>query len=251
MRLLLHSSSNPALDLALEEAIHIGVEEGSSPPTWRLWQAARPALVLGTGQVATRELDLDAAQANQVPILRRHSGGGAVLIGPGALNYSAFYRMADLTGAETITGAMRAALQPLLAVLERWGLPATLAGLSDVVVHSPDGLIRKIAGNAQARKRYALVVHGTLLASPNWDLLERLLRFPSRPPIYRAGRSHRDFLSSLAKLNAPHELPSLAQAMVGELALSDIPTEPTLEECDRAQTLLAEKYALPSWTMRR
>jgi lipoate-protein ligase A len=251
LRLLLHSSTDPAFDLALDEAIHTGLEEGTSPPTWRLWQASAPTLVLGTGQIATRELDFDAAQAHKAPILRRHSGGGAVLIGPGVINYSAFYRIADLPGAETITGAMRAALQPLLAVLELRGLKTSLAGLSDVVVKSPDGLVRKIAGNAQARKRIALVVHGSLLASPDWELLEQLLRFPSRPPIYRAGRSHRDFLTSLEQLNVPHDLASMAQALAGELGAQDIPPEPNATELGMAMTLLAEKYALPSWTLRR
>lgn len=251
MRLLLHSSTDPAFDLALEEAIHVGLENGSSPPTWRLWQAASPALVLGTGQIAARELDLDAAQANRVPILRRHSGGGAVLIGPGVINYSAFYRIAELPGAETITGAMQAALQPLLSVLRRWSLRASLAGLSDVVVKSPDGLLRKIAGNAQARKRIAVVVHGTLLAQPDWELLERLLRFPSRPPLYRGGRPHRDFLTSLHQLNAPCDLTALAEAMASELGTVTIPAEPSAKECEEAHVLWMEKYTRPSWTLRR
>src|SRR6185295_8870984 len=106
-----------ASDLALEEAIHVCVEENLSPNTWRLWQPARPAVILGTGQESAREANLETARAENVPVLRRHSGGGAVVIGPGAINFSAFYRFADLPGSETIRGAMLAGLKPVVETL--------------------------------------------------------------------------------------------------------------------------------------
>src|ERR1043165_6273706 len=165
-RLLIHTAATPSADLALEEAIQLSIEEDFSPNTWRLWQAAAPALILGTGQEHAREANLENMRAEKVPLLRRHSGGGAVVIGPGVINYSAFYRIADLPGSETIRGAMHAALEPVLALLRNWGLNCTESGLSDVAVLGADGTLRKIAGNSQARKRRSVVVHGPLLADP-------------------------------------------------------------------------------------
>lgn len=252
MRFLVHTTSRPAFDLALEESLQVGLEEGASPPTWRVWQARIPALVMGTGQVAQQELDLDAAASAGVPVLRRHSGGGAVLVGPGVINYSGFYRIVDLPGAETITGAMKAVLKPVVAALERLGVRAREEGLSDLVVEGQGGRLLKIAGNAQARKRVSVVVHGTLLADPDWALLERLIRFPTRPPEYRGGRSHRAFLTSLAAERAKHDLPAFAEALAAELGREWQRTvEPVREEWARANDLCLRKYDLPEWNLRR
>jgi len=228
------------------------VEEGLSPNTWRLWQAATPAVVLGTGQEAAKEVDLDAARAEGIPVLRRHSGGGAVLIGPGTINYSAFYLFTELPGSETIRGAMTAALKPVVGLLDSWGLQAHAVGLSDLGLSAADGSLRKIAGNAQARKKRSVLVHGTLLADPDWARLTRLLRHPSSAPEYRAGRDHRAFLTCLRDHGVPHDLPAVAAELAKSLGCGSCAEQPvTLEEQQRSARLLAEKYGNPAWNLRR
>lgn len=264
MRLLVFTAPSPAEDLALEEALQLELEEGRAEPGWRVWQAVAPAIVLGTGQVHASEVNLDAACAAGVPVLRRHSGGGAVLIGPGCINYSGFFRLAELPGAQTISGAMKAGLQPILAALSQLGVKTELAGLSDLTfsptaikhqasgLHTPPVALKKIAGNAQARKRVSVLVHGTLLADPDWALLERVLKFPSRAPEYRQDRGHRAFLTSLQELGAPTHVTSFVQVLRStlgpEAALS---TEPTPEETARAHELFLAKYAQADWNLRR
>jgi lipoate-protein ligase A len=252
MRLLLYTARTPAEDLALEEAIHTAVEDDLSANTWRLWQAAIPAVVLGTGQEHVRETNLELARAREIPVLRRHSGGGAVVIGPGAINFSAFFRFADLPGSETIRGAMSAALKPVVAALARLGVQAREAGLSDLAVLSPDGTLRKLAGNSQARKKRGVVVHGTLLADPDFTFIESVLKFPTSVPDYRSGRDHRSFLTSLRELNARCDLKSFTNELIAELP-SDIliTTEASAEEQTRAARLLDEKYGNPAWNFRR
>ena len=243
--------------MAIEEAVHTAVEDGLSPNTWRLWQAAGPAVVLGTGLEAAKEVALEAAGAEGIAVLRRHSGGGAVLIGPGVINYSAFYRFIDLPGAETIRGAMSAALRPVVSLLAAWGLRVRETGLSDLAVAcagetpalrtaavagetpalrtaavagetpalrtaavpaAPAGTeLRKIAGHAQARKKHSVLVHGTLLANPDLERIARLLRYPSAAPEYRAGRDHRAFLTSLREQGAPDDLASFTAGLARAL----------------------------------
>ena len=252
LRLLTYASTSPPADLSLEEAIQLGLEDATSPPTWRVWEARQHAVVLGTGQEAAKEVDLDAARAAGIPVLRRHSGGGAVLIGPGVIACSGFYRIAELPGATTISGAMRAALAPVRAALKALGVDAREVGLSDLAVPSADGSLRKLAGNAQARKRVSVLVHGTLLADPDWELLERLLRFPSRPPEYRAGRGHRPFLTSLRELGAPCGLSAFVEALASVLG-PDWPraAKPLETEALKARELLAVKYSRDEWNLRR
>lgn len=252
MRFLIHTTGTPQEDLALEEALHQCVEEDASPNTWRVWQPSVPSVILGTGQECAIEAYRELARAENVPVLRRHSGGGAVLIGPGAFNFSAFYRFTDLPGSETIRGAMYAALAPLIKLLEHWGLVVRDAGYSDLAILSPDGTLRKIAGNSQARKRRSVVVHGTLLADPDWAQIERLLRFPSSIPDYRTGRGHREFLTSLKECNAPHTFKTFTDGLAVFLSSNTVAaTAPSAEELKRAQVLLAEKYSRDEWHFRR
>ena len=252
LRFLTHSCSTTKEDLALEEVLHLSVEEGKSPNTWRIWQAAVPSVIMGTGQEAALEVNLNVARGEHVPVLRRHSGGGAVVIGPGAINFSAFYRLKDLPGSETIRGAMYAALAPLIELLTKWKLEVRDAGYSDLAILSADGTLRKIAGNSQARKRMSVVVHGTLLADPDWEQIERLLRFPSSIPDYRVGRGHREFLTSLKECGAPHDFESLRRELISFLPAGSVTeTSPNAEELERAHVLLGEKYGRDEWHFRR
>ena len=251
MRFLNHTTTSPAEDLALEEAIHLAVEEGLSPNTWRLWQAAAPAVILGTGQESALEANLERAAAAKVSVLRRHSGGGAVVIGPGVLNFSGFFKFADAPGSETIQGAMAAILRPIQAVLGDWKIQTQLAGLSDLAAVCEGGALRKIGGNSQARKKHSFVVHGTILADPDWSRIDGLLRFPSSVPDYRAGRGHREFLTSLRELGAPSSLDAFSKALSVRTAAGAIESQPSAAEADRTATLLAEKYSTREWNFRR
>jgi len=252
MRLLNFTAPTPSADLALEEAIHLSVEAGASPATWRLWIAREPAIVLGTGQEHQREANVPEARKRGVHLLRRHSGGGAVVIGPGAINFSAFYPYNELEGSGTIKGAMLAALLPVVEVLRRWNLKPHDAGLSDIALLCQDGLLRKVAGNSQARKKNSVVVHGTLLADPDWERMAAVLPFPSSVPEYRAGRGHREFLTSLKEQGAPCDLDSFRDSLLtvlpGAIECADAATA---VEQQRAAELLEEKYTREDWNFRR
>jgi len=252
MRFLNYTAASPAEDLALEEALHVELEAGRCENTWRVWQAAAPALILGTGQEAAREANLDATEREGVAVLRRHSGGGAVVIGPGVLNFSAFYLIHELPGSETIRGAMEAALAAVQRWLRAQGVASCLAGLSDLAVVCADGGLKKIGGNSQARKKNSVVVHGTVLADPDWARMSRVLAFPSSVPEYRAGRDHRSFLTSLKELKQPADFSAFSKGLVATLASGmNMQEMPRPDELARAATLLEEKYALKSWNLRR
>jgi lipoate---protein ligase len=233
MRLLTYTAATPAEDLALEESIHLAVEAGVSPPTWRLWIAHAPTIVLGTGQEANLEIELDEAKRRNVGVLRRHSGGGTVVIGPGTLNFSAFYPYTELPNSETINGATRAALKYVMDVLSLWTLKPSLAGYSDIALLCADGLLR-------------------MLVNPDWERIGGVLRFPSKVPEYRAGRSHRDFLTSLAEQSAPLSLEAFRDSLLKVLpAPVECSEQPGSLELTRAAELLSEKYSRDEWTFRR
>ena len=56
----------------------------------------------------------------------------------------------------------------------------------------------KFSGNAQRRRRHALVFHGTILYGFDLSLIDALLKFPSAQPEYRASRSHSEFVRNIS-----------------------------------------------------
>jgi lipoate-protein ligase A len=173
-----------------------------------------------------------------VPVLRRCSGGGTVLQGPGCLNYALILKihsdlpLANIADANAfIMNRNRNALNSLLdgKVLIQGHTDLTLQGL-------------KFSGNSQRRKRHFLLFHGSFLLSIDLALVEQVLPMPSKQPQYRRRRAHKDFLTNL---NLPAD--DIKEAMkyvwnAGD-ALAEIPKK-------RAEQLVQEKYATDAWNFK-
>src|SRR5262245_9791070 len=78
---------SPAENLALDEALLLAAEAAGGE-VLRLWEWPEPAVVLGSGCRLRDDVDVDACRAAGVPLLRRSSGGGTVLLGSGCLLFS-------------------------------------------------------------------------------------------------------------------------------------------------------------------
>jgi lipoate-protein ligase A len=78
-----------------------------------------------------------------------------------------------------------------LSRLSPW--PVRVEGYTDLAVGD-----RKFSGNAQYRRRGAILFHGTFMLDFDLALIEELLAVPARVPRYRRGRSHLEFLTNLA-----------------------------------------------------
>ncbi|MEZ4573224.1 MAG: hypothetical protein R2849_23490, partial [Thermomicrobiales bacterium] len=96
---------DPAMNLALDEVFTRKVGEGARRPFLRFWGWARPCVVIGRFQSVSNEIHLDRADELGIQIVRRISGGGAMLIEPeSAITYSAYLPPAmveDLTFPES------------------------------------------------------------------------------------------------------------------------------------------------------
>src|SRR5436190_16951633 len=80
--------ASPADNLALDEALLLEAEAGDAGEVLRCWEWPTPAVVLGAAGILSQDVDESACQRDGVPILRRASGGGTVLLGPGCLLFS-------------------------------------------------------------------------------------------------------------------------------------------------------------------
>jgi lipoate-protein ligase A len=166
------------------------VEAGATKTICRAWQTVQPVVVVGRhGRVADEVIEANC-DVDGVRVLRRESGGGAVVLGPGSVNYSIVFSLAAHPQLTAIAESFHIVLRAIVEALEVPGL--SIAAGTDLVLRG-----RKVSGNAQRRGRHALLHHGTLLYDFDPDLAVRYLQEPRRRPAYREGRSHGEFIGNL------------------------------------------------------
>jgi lipoate-protein ligase A len=225
-------------NLALDEALLLSAEAGESGEVLRLWEWPALAVVLGAGGSIAIDVNEAACQIDGVPIHRRPSGGGTVLLGRGCLLFSlvlAFERAAEL---RYVNSSYRWILSRIANALRPIG-PIEPAGISDLAL---SGL--KVSGNSQQRKARHVLHHGTLLYDFDLRKIARYLNSPERAPDYRNGRDHATFVANLST-NAE----ALRELLVAEFAARAEATCSTAVA--RVPALLKERYHKPDWVRRR
>jgi lipoate---protein ligase len=181
---------DPETQLAADWALFHGADTGVAPAGWRVWESSERVVVIGRRPSSVDEVDLAACAADGVRIIRRFSGGGAVVLGAGCLNYAVALPFESRPALIDVERSFQFILGSFAAALAIPGL--AIAGSADLAL---DG--RKVSGNAQRRGRRVLLQHGTLLYDFDARLAARYLKAPARQPDYRARRCHVDFLGNL------------------------------------------------------
>lgn len=236
-------SAEPARQLACDEAIFRRAEAGRMGECVRLYEIARPAVVLGVSGRWRREVHAGACRRAGVPVARRFSGGGAVLLGAGCLSYSLILDTGARRELRSVRSSYRRLLGRLAAALRARGVRCELAGLCDLTSAG-----RKVGGSAQKRGRRTALHHGTLLYNFSVEQMGRYLREPESCPEYRAGRPHADFVANLPLSGAE------VAAAVGD-AFGVDPATPardvTRDLADEVAGLVRQKYACERWSLRR
>jgi lipoate---protein ligase len=197
------SSLDPEKQLALDWTMFQSVETARSATIGRAWRARQPLVVLGRHGRVEDDVIEENCRVDAVRVVRRDSGGGAVVLGPGCLNYAVVFSVDSHPPLANIADSFRMILQALIEALDVPGL--SIGGTADLVLRG-----RKVSGNAQRRGRRALLHHGTLLYDFDPGLAARYLKEPIRRPAYRSDRCHADFIGNLplseeslrARLNA-------------------------------------------------
>lgn len=195
----------PAENLALDEALLDAAEAGEiAGGVLRLWEMPCFCVVLGRSSQADREVNLAACREAEVPVLRRSSGGGPVVAGPGCLMYSIVLDYRKHAPHRAIDLIHCTVLEHIATMLAPMQSNISLAGTSDLVVNTSAAggsrfetlFQRKISGNSLRMKREHFLYHGTLLYDFELDRIGRLLDTPIREPDYRAGRAHAEFVAN-------------------------------------------------------
>ena len=157
-----------------------------------IWQPPRTVVVIGKGSDPALEVNIESVQRDNIPVLRRSTGGCAVVLTPRMLVASFVLRRAEQLPSKEY---FRRFNQLIISALARQGV-AELAhrGISDIALGD-----RKLAGTAIYRNRHLVFFHAIINVSGGTEEMERYLKHPPRTPDYRLNRSHREFVTSLAE----------------------------------------------------
>jgi len=238
MTLLELTLPTPEENLACDEVLLDLAEEGAGGECLRFWEPATCFVVVGYGNNPETEVVVLYCQENNIPILRRCTGGGTVLQAPGILNYSLILRT-DPTGPfHSISAANKLIMERhrdvIVALLKT---AVQVQGHTDLTM---GGL--KFSGNSQRRKRRFLLFHGSFLLRCDIGLIQRSLPMPSKQPDYRQHRSHSEFLTNLNLAAGPLKI-ALRDAWGAFEPLHTVPLE-------RISALAQRKYSSDDWNFR-
>ncbi len=238
MKYLDLSFQTPEENLACDEALLDDSEEGSNVEVLRLWESKKYFVVLGYSRKFRQETNWESCQKLNIPILRRPSGGGTVLQGPGCLNFSLILDIQNSKPLKTITDTNcyilnrhQTSLEPVVKK------PIQILGISDLAIQN-----LKFSGNAQRRKKKFILYHGTFLLDFNIALMKELLPIPINQPTYREYRKHDQFLTNL---NVPMKKmkDTLIQSWNANKKMELIPHK-------KMTQLIKERYSSDKWNFK-
>ncbi|MGC9395745.1 MAG: lipoate--protein ligase family protein [Anaerolineae bacterium] len=253
-----------ALNMATDEALLREVAARRSPPTLRLYAWSPPAMTLGRGQPFA-DADVAALTANGITLLRRGTGGTAVLH-ENELSYTVTVTDDEPRVTGGIVESYRGLSVALLYALEKIGLRNAEASAhaenrrprspdetrSPVCFELPSDYeitvgARKLFGSAQMRIRDGILQHGTLPLSG--DIARISAYLTAHPPAERI-RAHAITLrEALSRKITWHDVADLlVEGFSATLNLTLIPAPLLPAERRLIDQLMIEKYTNPAWT---
>lgn len=180
MRLLLDGHLRAAENMARDEALL-----AEAAPTVRLYGWRPAGVSLGRSQTES-DVDLDAARGWGIDVVRRVTGGGAILHNESEVTYAVVLPLDHPGLPKDITGSFAFVSAGIVRALRHLGAPAEIESVPDntretlcyvrkqgtnVVVNG-----RKISGGAQRRDGRALLQHGTVIVDRDEARMARLFR---------------------------------------------------------------------------
>jgi len=254
--------------MAVDEALAHSARTGISPPVLRLYKWDRPTLSLGYFQKINDEVNLNYCAEHGIPIVRRLTGGRAILHQSDELTYSFTAPFSRPEFASGLKASYLAISGALMIALRSLGIPADMAppprtsrpdrnpvcfqslSLAEAAV---DG--RKIIGSAQKRWHDGLMQHGSIPMTIDTGLLYNALAFESDEARGNAMAAAEYKMAGLLELNGNVSTGALTTAIARgfETAFGIALRQDCLapDEESEAGRLAAERYGSVGWNERR
>ncbi len=185
----------PQENILFDEFLLLRAEKAQGSEVLRFWESPQHFIVLGRTGNLQEDVDIQRAQEEKIPILRRFSGGGTVIQGKGCMNFTLILSKDRDPALKDITKSYLYILGKVSEALSLLGIPTRFKPTSDLVIGNDE---KKFSGNAQHRGRQYVLHHGTILYNFDLQMIAGFLKMPRAVPEYRGGRSHLDFVTNIS-----------------------------------------------------
>jgi len=245
---LIHDpAESPAMHLALDEVLTEEVGAGRRPPTLRIWEWDRSAVVIGSFQSLRNEVDLENAEKYGFEVVRRISGGGAMFMEAGSVVTYSLYAPGDLVRGMSFAESYAYLDEWVITALKSLGIDAFYQPLNDIT--SPKG---KIGGAAQKRLGGGAVLHHvTMSYDMDGAKMVQVLR------IGREKLSDKGTTSAAKRVDPLRSQTGLSRAAIIDRMTATFtslygatPGTITPAEGERAEALVASKFTSKEWLAR-
>lgn len=235
MRLVLGKSINPYFNLAMEEYFLKNKEEDY----FMLWRNDK-AVIIGKNQNAYAEINKSFVSENDIKLVRRMTGGGAVFHDLGNVNYTFIKRKSPDAFNDYAYFS-----KVIISYLLEHNVSASLSGRNDMLIEG-----KKFSGNAQCAYKESVMHHGTLLFSSDKSDISAALNVN---PLKIQSKGISSVRSRVTNIREHLTEDKSVVTFMNELGLfvseyyNAKPYELNEEDIKEINRLVETKYALDSW----
>jgi lipoate---protein ligase len=236
---VLETGYNPAtLNMAIDEAL---IENIGEAPVLRIYGWRPAAISVGYFQSIKEEVDLEKCSQLGVDVVRRLTGGGAVLH-----EFELTYSFITKQYPQNIMESCRWICDAIVMSINRLGFDASFVPLNDIVVNG-----KKVSGSAQTRRKGVLLQHGTLLLGVDVDKMFSVLKVPSEKLRDKIIKDVKERVTNLAGTTFDDMASSLKTSFAEKFHAKLVADTLSTEEISRAKWLAERKYSSKEWNFRR
>jgi lipoate---protein ligase len=239
IRLLETGYNSAALNMAIDEAL---IENIGDVPILRIYGWRRPGAVsIGYFQSIKEEVDLEKCSKIGVDVVRRLTGGGAVLH-----EFELTYSFITKQYPQNIMESYSWICEAIVVSINRLGFDASFIPLNDIVVKG-----KKVSGSAQTRRKGVLLQHGTVLLGVDVDKMFCVLKVPSEKLKDKIIKDVKERVTSLSGITFEEMASSLKSSFATKFDAKLLADAMNTDEIIRANWLAERKYRSREWNFRR
>ncbi|MFB6241536.1 MAG: biotin/lipoate A/B protein ligase family protein [Candidatus Nanosalina sp.] len=244
-RVINEGEYSEAMHHAIDEVLTEKMENGEIQPTLRFWYRRNPSVPFGRFQSLDDEVEVKYAEENNIEVVRRITGGGAMFAEPGNVITYSLYIPKDQVP-DDIRKSYRELDRFAVEALQELGVDADYEPLNDVM--HEDG---KLGGAAQLRKDDAVLHHTTMSFDLDTAEMLRVLRIGKEKVSDKAIKSAEQRVSRISD-HVEHDREEVIEKMIEKFSEDHDIERGGLseEELEEAKELAEKKFSSEEWNNR-